>query len=312
MVYVYPLRNVNLNMTSLVGRKSAYLGELYNMGFNVPEGFVITAKAFDRITRNLREEIDEILSSVNLNDQVDLEKKSNVARNIIMKSDIPGDLKEEIESHFDSLNSPYVAVRSTVASNLSGLSFAGEYETDLFVTRDKLVESVKNVISSYYSPRAIAYRIATGDSSPIAILIQRMINSRSAGTAFSLHPITEEPDYVFIESAWGLGETVTRGMVTPDQFIISKHSRSIVNKKISSKSVKLAYDFDNKTHDIIDLDQVQMTSPSLEDAEAVKIANTTIAIENVYRRAVNIEWAVEDSKLYVLEVRGIRRLYPEV
>ena len=311
MNYTYSLDEINLSMVSVVGRKSAYLGELYKMGFDIPNGFVISSRAVNESIKDIRDEISSILSSVNLNDTADLERKSDIIRKMILNINLPEDMKKEIYDRFSDLNSEYVAVRATVTSPLSGASFAGEYETDLFVTKENLIQSVKRVIASYFNPRAIAYRILTHDNTGIAILVQKMINPVSAGTAFSIHPVTEEPDYVFIESAFGLGESVTKGMITPDQYIVSKSTRSLVKKRISEKGMKLIYDFNEKRVKSIELNKNEAIMESLRDQDAVKIANMTIAIENIFKRNINIEWAIEDKKVYLLEVRGVRRLYPE-
>lgn len=311
MNYTYSLDEINLSMVSVVGRKSAYLGELYKMGFDIPNGFVISSRAVNESIKDIKDEISSILSSVNLNDTADLERKSDIIRKMILNINLPEDMEKEIYDRFSDLNSEYVAVRATVTSPLSGASFAGEYETDLFVTKENLIQSVKRVIASYFNPRAIAYRILTHDNTGIAILVQKMINPVSAGTAFSIHPVTEEPDYVFIESAFGLGESVTKGMITPDQYIVSKSTRSLVKKRISEKGMKLIYDFNEKRVKSIELNKNEAIMESLRDQDAVKIANMTIAIENIFKRNINIEWAIEDKKVYLLEVRGVRRLYPE-
>ncbi|MEM0374212.1 MAG: PEP/pyruvate-binding domain-containing protein [Sulfolobaceae archaeon] len=309
-MYTIELKDAKSNMISLVGRKSAYLGEVINLGFNVPKGFVITSRAFQRFISNIKDEIDEILSAVNINRIEEIEVKSQRIKNLILKTEIPEDISSEILERAKELGNDYLAVRSTVTSPLSGPSFAGEYDTYLFVSKDEILNVVRRVWASYYNVRAIAYRIATGDYSPIAVLVQKMINSRSAGTAITLHPITEEQDYVFIESAWGLGEAVTRGMVTPDQVIVSKASRKIVARRNSEKSIMLTYDFVEKKVKSLSLIGTEMYSkPSISESEAIKIANFGIALENFFKRPVNIEWAIdENNEIYLLEVRGYRKV----
>ena len=311
MAYTYNLSEINLSMISVVGRKSAYLAELYKMGFNVPNGFVISSRAVDEILGDIRDEIKSMLSSVDLNNLSDIERKSEFIRQMIMNVKIPEEIENEIHERYLELGSNYVAVRSTVTSPLSGVSFAGEYETDLFVGKEDLTKSVKRVIASYFSSRAIAYRLLNKDESKVALLVQRMINPEVAGTAFSLHPVTEEPDYVYIESSFGLGESVTKGLVTPDQYIVSKMNRGLVSKRISEKSVKLVYDFTEKRVKMVELSKAEAKTESLSEQDAIKVSNITIGFENVFKRSVNIEWAVENKKLYLLEVRGVRRLYPE-
>jgi len=311
-MYTVDLKNANSNMISLIGRKSAYLGEVINLGFNVPQGFVITSRAFQRFINDIKNEIDKILSSVNINNIEDLEKKSNQIKDLILNSEVPRETSNEIMERISKLNSDYFAVRATVTSPLSGPSYAGEYDTYLFVSKGELIDVVKKVWASYYNVRAMAYRIATGDSSPLAVLVQRMINARSAGTALTLHPITEEQDYVFIESSWGLGQAVTRGMVIPDQVIVSKANRRIVARRNSEKSVMLTYDFTEKRIKSLSLLGSELYSkPSISDSEAIKIANYSIALENFFKRPINLEWAIdENNELYLLEIRGIKRIIP--
>jgi phosphoenolpyruvate synthase/pyruvate phosphate dikinase len=310
-MYTVKLQDARSNMISLVGRKSAYLSELLNSGFNVPKGFVVTSKAFEDFINIIKDKIEEKLASVNLNRIEELEKRSTEVKNLILNTEMPEEIAKEVLSTFDELDSRYVAVRSTVASPLSGPSFAGEYDTYLFVSRDDLIDSIKRAWASYFNVRAIAYRLSTRDSSPIAILVQSMVNPKSAGTALTIHPITEESDYVFIESSWGLGQAVTKGMVTPDQIIISKSIRKIISKRYSEKHLMLTYDFLDKKLKTINLVGSEIsTKPSITDSDAVKIANYAIALENFYKRAVNIEWAIdENNELYILEIRGIRKTY---
>lgn len=310
MSFTYLLNEVNLNMISIVGRKSAYLGELYRIGFDIPEGFVISSKGVEEILSEIRKDINSILSSVDLNSASDLEHKSNIIKDLILKTDIPEEIRKEIFQRFKELNSKYVAVRSTVTSPMIGSSHAGEYETDLFVTEESLINSIKRVISSYFSPRGLIYRLLSKENSGLAILVQRMINPSVAGTAFSLHPVTEENDYVYIESAFGLGESVTKGLVIPDQYVVSKSTRSLISKRISSKAIKIIYDFDEKSVKPVEL-HAESLLESLSERDAIRVANITIGVEEIFKRNVNIEWAMEGNKIYLLEVRGVKKILPE-
>jgi len=93
--------------------------------------------------------------------------------------------------------------------------------------------------------RAIEYRKSKGIdqlSVLIAVVVQKMVNSRSAGVMFTLNPVTGDERYIMIESNWGLGESVVGGKVTPDEILIEKSSLRIVEKKISNKRIKIIYD----------------------------------------------------------------------
>ncbi|BCS92526.1 PEP/pyruvate-binding domain-containing protein [Metallosphaera javensis (ex Sakai et al. 2022)] len=310
-MYVFTIDQSSSNMVRSVGRKAAYLGELTRMGIRVPWGFVITRSAFRRFMEINRNKISDVLRGANLEDPRDLERRYEMIKEIITQTEIPLDISLEIEHYSREISTDMVAVRPTITSSMSGPSFAGETETFLYVNKVDLPFYVKRAWASYFNPRSLAYRIAQGMPLEIAVLVQEMVDPESAGTAFTIHPVTGNPNWVIIESSWGLGQAVTRGLVTPDRFVLPKRDRVIAEKSIGHKHVMLK--FDPRLGGIREIPLGgKALEPSLSDEKAIELANLSLRIEEFFGRHVNLEWALQDNRLYILEVRGVKTMWEEI
>ncbi len=287
-------------MIELAGGKGANLGELVSFDIRVPPGFVITSKAYYYFIsyNNIHEKINDIL----LNEK-DSEVASEKIKQIIISSPIPKDLEEAILSTYDELANKIgkeilVAVRSSAtAEDLANASFAGQQDTFLNVKRSELLDKIKEVWASLFNARAIEYRQAKGIDSTkvgIAVVIQKMVNSRSAGVMFTLHPATGDTRYIVIESSWGLGETVVGGKVTPDEIVIEKSSLKIVERKTSHKNIKIFYDPNEKSNKEVTLGK-EADEISINDNEAIELARLALKIEKHYGIPMDIEWAIDSD-----------------
>ena len=297
---ILDLKNVKKEMVDVAGGKGANLGELIGMGARVPPGFVVTSFAFNYFLayNGLKDKIAEIIKS-----SKDEEEASERIKKLILEAKVPKDLEEKIYSAYDELarlvgKEPLVAVRSSAtAEDLASASFAGQQDTYLNVDRGHLIENVKKVWASLYNARAIAYRNAKGidhTQVSIAVVVQKMVNSRSAGVMFTLHPATGDRNYVVIESAWGLGEAVVGGKVTPDEFVIRKSDLGIEMKRTSHKILKIVYDPKQNRNVEVKLDGTpEADEISLSDQEAIELAKMGIEIEKHYGRPMDIEWAID-------------------
>ncbi|MEM3922283.1 MAG: PEP/pyruvate-binding domain-containing protein, partial [Nitrososphaerota archaeon] len=192
----------------------------------------------------------------------------------------------------------YVAVRSSAtAEDLPGASFAGQQETYLNVRgEDDLLESVRKCWSSLFTPRAIFYRTEKGfrhEKVLISVAVQKMVNSRSAGVMFTIHPVTGDRNIIVIESVWGLGEAIVSGAVTPDHFEVDKNTLRILAKNIVKKEVE--YVRDPKTGKTIHakVPPERQDTPSLTDEEVVELARIAKLIEQHYGTPQDIEFAVD-------------------
>ncbi|AWR94979.1 pyruvate, water dikinase [Acidianus brierleyi] len=298
--YILDISKLRKDMIELAGGKGANLGELVSFDIRVPPGFVITSKAYYYFIsyNSIHEKINEILVQ-----EKDSEVASSKIKEIILSSPIPKDLEEAILSTYDELANKIgkeilVAVRSSAtAEDLANASFAGQQDTYLNVRRNELLNKIKEVWASLFNARAIEYRLAKGIDSTkvgIAVIIQKMVNSRSAGVMFTLHPATGDTNYIVIESSWGLGETVVGGKVTPDEIVIEKSTLKIVEKKTSHKNIKIFYDPNENTNKEVTLGK-EADEISINDNEAIELAKLALKIEKHYERAMDIEWAIDSD-----------------
>jgi len=298
--FVLDLKDVRKDMIELAGGKGANLGESISIGVRVPPGFVITSRAFKYFVNynKLADKIFEIIKT-----SQDEEEASTKIKELIMSAKVPEDLERSIMEAYDRLaklvgKDPLVAVRSSAtAEDIEQASFAGQQDTYLNVSRESLIEHVKKVWASLYSARAIAYRNAKGiDHTQVsmAVVVQKMVNSRSAGVMFTLNPSNGDPNYIVIESSWGLGEAVVAGKVTPDEVVVRKSDLKIELKRVSRKRIKIVYDPQNKRNVEVSLEgSPEAEEFSLNDNEIIELARMALAIEKHYGRPMDIEWAID-------------------
>ena len=299
---------LNKEDVPLVGGKCANLGEMISAGIPVPPGFAISAYAYKRfieetgIAQKIYDILDETITDPK--DPGQYEEASKKIRKLIESTSIPGYLQKEISEAYRKLSEKtgskevYVAVRSSAtAEDLPGASFAGQQETFLNVKgEEELLESVRKCWSSLFTPRAIFYRTQKGfrhEKVLISVAVQKMVNSRSAGVMFTLHPVTGDRNKIIIESVWGLGEAIVSGAVTPDHFEVDKNTLKILVKNIVKKTVE--YIRDAKTGKTIhaEVPKERQEAPSLTDEEVIELAKIAKRIEQHYGSAQDIEFAVD-------------------
>ncbi|BES81346.1 phosphoenolpyruvate synthase [Pyrodictium abyssi] len=315
------IENLRAKDVELAGGKGANLGELVTAGVPVPPGFVVTTEAYWRFMKEtgLWEKISDLLKNLDVNDTKALEETSRKIREIILSAEVPDEIASAIKNSYIELakrvgvDEPLVAVRSSAsAEDLPEASFAGQQDTYLNVKgADAVVEKVKACWASLFTARAIFYRTQQGiDHSKVgmAVVVQKMVNSRSAGVMFTIHPATGDPNVIVIESSWGLGEAVVGGKVTPDEFIIDKKTLEIVEKKINPKNIMITYDPERGENVEIKLPKDKALAPSLSDEEAKILAKYGLQIEKHYGSPMDIEWAIDKdidppNNIFIVQAR---------
>ena len=315
------IENLRAKDVDLAGGKGANLGELVSAGVPVPPGFVVTTEAYWRFMKvtGLWEKIKNILDGVNVEDTKALDEASRKIREMILRAEVPEEIAKAIKNSYRELakrvgvEEPLVAVRSSAsAEDLPEASFAGQQDTFLNVKgEDAVVEKVKACWASLFTARAIFYRAQQGiDDSKVgmAVVVQKMVNSRSAGVMFTIHPAAGDPNVIVIESSWGLGEAVVGGKVTPDEFIIDKKTLEIVEKKINPKNIMITYDPERGENVVVELPKEKALAPSLSDEEAKILAKYGIKIEQHYGNPMDIEWAVDrdikpPNNIFIVQAR---------
>jgi len=316
---------------ALVGGKGANLGELTTAGFPVPGGFIVTAQAyFDFLERTgLKSQISDILKDLNVEDSKDLQARAVKAQELMKKADFPEDLAKEIVENYHKLAKDtgtdlkelYVAVRSSAtAEDLADASFAGQQATYLNVLGDvQVLHAVLKCWASLFEARAIYYREDKGFDQlevGIAVPVQKMVNSEKAGVMFTIDPTNNDMDHISIEAAYGLGEVVVLGAVTPDRYLIDKKTMQIVDKDIHKQTWMLTREGgDADTDDTTDISKNGVPVPEerqdvqkLTDEEILALSELAINIEKHYGKPQDTEWATEGGKVYMVQSRPITTL----
>jgi pyruvate,water dikinase len=314
------LRNTDV---PIVGGKNASLGEMINAGMPVPPGFAVTAYAYEKfiteteIAKKIYQIINETVTDPNDPKQYDTASKK--IRTLIEKTPMPPKIASSIKAAYKELNkrsnlkATFVAVRSSAtAEDLPDASFAGQQETYLNVRGpDELLEKVVKCWSSLFTPRAIFYRNEKGFAHEkvfISVGVQKMVNSRAAGVMFTINPVTGETDEIVIEGNYGLGETVVSGVVNPDDFVVDKNTLKIEERRIARKTVQ--YIRDPKTGKTVHLDvpAEKQKETCVSDEEIIHLAKLANLIEAHYKKAMDIEWAIDKdlsfpTNIFVVQAR---------
>ena len=297
-----------------VGGKGANLGEMYS-NFPIPNGFCITVAAYQEFLKenNIQELILSKLEKLDIDNSEALEKASKEIKEIVMKAKTNKNLKKEIIKAYNILREKFIAVRSSAtAEDLPNFSFAGQQATYLNVKGNKdLFNSVKKCWASLFTPRAIYYRtINKFEHSKvfISVVIQEMVNSKKAGVMFSVNPVNNNREELIIEGSFGLGEMVVSGQVTPDNYIVTKKNLKIKNCNVNEKNKAMIKNKKGK-NEIIDLDFTKANEQCLSTTEIIELSKIGINIENYYKFACDIEWAInEQGEMKILQSRAITTL----
>jgi pyruvate,water dikinase len=331
---VMPFARLDLRQVAQVGGKNASLGEMYRKlrprGIPIPDGFATTAEAYWRFIdgASLRKPIAAALKGLDIRDIKDLEQRGARVRSMVLDADLPKDLEAQVVRAYEKLCGGRglceVAVRSSAtAEDLPGASFAGQQESFLNIKgREALLDAVKRCIASLFTNRAIVYRVEQGfDHMKVALSVgvQRMVRSdvASAGVMFTLDTESGFRDVVLINGAWGLGESVVQGKVTPDQYYIHKPTlaqgfRPIIGRRIGSKETKIVYSLEGTSPTkTVPVPAADRDRACLTDDEVLKLARWGVEIEKYYSklakedRPMDIEWAKDGKtgELFVVQAR---------
>lgn len=330
--YVAWFENITSADVAKVGGKNASLGEMIRSlkkeKIRVPNGFATTAQAY-------REFLDANDLSIRIKEQLDLWKKGEETlekvgksiRKLFKRSRFPEAIAEKIREAYKELGLGYssdnsdvdVAVRSSAtAEDLPEASFAGQQETFLNVWGEEdLMDACKRCYASLFTDRAIAYRAEHGfDDMKVALSVgvQKMVRSDKAGSGvmFSIDTETGFRDVVVINAAWGLGENVVQGTVTPDEYMVfkpllgKKSFTPIIDRTLGEKEKKMVY-AKGGSHSIKNLDTPKKERRVfvLKDEEVIQLARWAAIIEKHYRKPMDIEWAKDGNlnELFIVQAR---------
>jgi len=312
MKYTKKFKELTKKDTNIAGGKGASLGEMFNAEIPVPNGFVVLTDSFEEFLKetNLKEKIDNILKEIKNNKEENFEKISKEIQELILNKNIPKKIKEKIKSEFNQLNTEFVAVRSSAtAEDGAENAWAGQLDSFLNVTKKDLNESIKKCWASLFTPRAIFYRFEKNlnkEKISVAVVVQKMVNSKKSGVAFSVNPVSQNPDEIIIEAGFGLGEAIVSGAITPDSYIVSKEKNKILEININEQTKALYRNTkgENEWKELKEEGKVQV----LNEKEILELSKLILKIENHYGFACDIEWAQEDNEFYITQSRPVTTL----
>ncbi len=333
--YIKWLSNLSKEDTGIAGGKGANLGEMFRAKFPVPQAFVITTDAFLYFLKEtkIQGQIRELLNRINVDETEKLTERSEEIREIIINAEMPTKLQSEIIEAYDHFNidltglqdSPgalailkssrepvFVSVRSSAtAEDTKEASFAGQQDSYINIKGNpELIQKVKQCFASIFTARSLYYRKKKGfdDLVSIAVIVQKMVNSDKSGVIFSKHPIknTEE---ILIEAVFGQGEGIVSGKIKPDQYVVTKNLE-ITEEKISDKKLAVVRTAGGLTK-TIQLTPEISTKRTLKTYEIKQLAELAIKIEEHYEAPQDIEFAIENDDIYILQTRPITTLKEE-
>jgi pyruvate, water dikinase len=310
---------LNRNDVTIAGGKGASLSDMVLAGLPVPLGFVVCTETFRKFLSEtgLDQEIIKALEVLNVHDTATLEAVSMEITKKIERMEIPERLVKTIMESYQRLCTEHnelsvVAVRSSAAAEDSAeASFAGQQETYLNIFGgEHIVSQVRACWGSFFKPQAIFYRKLKGSlvDTNIAVVVQRMVNPEKSGVMFTVDPVQKRKDRLMIEATWGLGEAVVSGMVTPDNYKIKKSDASIIKKCISHKPIMIIREDNGVGVRQVKLSEEIANAQVLSNAEISLLAKLGEKIEAHFGTPQDVEWAIENGNLFILQSRPVTTL----
>lgn len=334
--WVRDLGTVSLADAATVGGKAANLGELIGAGFLVPAGFALTARSFleSLRLRGVHDELARMHAEALAAGPSELDGMCARMAELVRQAAPPETLAGEIRTAYAALSEPVpaapdttgsddprpgnagagavtVAVRSSaVGEDAADASFAGMNATFTNVCgTDELLARIVDCWVSAVGPRVVAYRAERGMTAEpaIAVVVQRMIAAERAGIAFTADPASGRRDRVVVEAAFGQGEVVVSGAVQPDTYTLAVPDLGLISTTVGHQSVEIVRGPDG--HDLRRaLDPQRSAARVLSDAEVTDIARLALRVQEHYGMAQDIEWAMADGRLWLVQARPITTL----
>ncbi len=310
-------REVAAQDIPLVGGKGANLGELARAGFRVPPGFCITTAGFDAFLEGApaMESYYARLSRMGSDDLEGVRQLGGELRSYLQQIEMPKPVAAAIAAAWRTLGTweAYAVRSSATAEDLPTASFAGQQDTFLNVrTETALLDRVRACWVSLFTDRAILYRAQNGfdhRQGRLSVVVQQMVFPQVSGILFSADPVSGHRRIASIDASFGLGEALVSGLVSADLYRVDKRSWQVVEARVGDKQLAVHPDPDGGTLQEA-LGPEQRQARVLSDGQAVELARLGASIEDHYGAPQDIEWALADDEIYVLQSRPITSLFP--
>ena len=319
-MYIHWLGEISGEQDEMVGGKGANLARLTRLGVPVAPGFCVSLQAYQQFiaSTDLGAAAERFLHDLGRADLQQSAARSAELQSLFVSADMPQDIKREIENAYGELRNVTagqelsVAVRSSAtAEDMPGASFAGQHDSYLNIKGERnLIEHVKRCWASLWNAHAVHYRNTNGIDnlqSFMAVVVQQMVPSISAGVLFSANPVTGDRSEILINSSWGLGESVVMGSVVPDTYVIDKVFGDIKSRNISRKEV-LVEPLEGSGTREASVPPGQQGQSSLSDGQLSELHGLALTIENYYLAPQDVEWGFDGKQFYILQSRPITGL----
>ena len=319
-MYVLSFHSTDANLQA-AGGKGMNLGILARAGFPVPPGFIISTVAYRDFSAedHLGNDILRLIHDLRSEDIQDIEAASREIQGRFDRAVIPNAIADEIHDAYRTLGSGTgaasslaVAVRSSAtAEDLPGITFAGQQDTYLNVIGETaVIQAVQQCWASLWTARAIAYRAHNGISPEeiaLAVVVQQMVNSEASGILFTANPMNGRRDEMVIDASFGLGEAVVSGVVDPDHYLVDPQTWRIKERKLGAKAVSILPRLEGGT---VKASRPAADEQALPDAQIIDLARIAQQVAKHFGIPQDIEWALADGQMYLLQARPITSLYP--
>ena len=303
---------------AVLGGKGRSLTSLLSAGFSVPDGYVVTTDAYRQFVsdNNLTDQLAELSRPAIVNNRVSFDDAAARIAELFTRGSISVDIEAAITQSYEALGKNLsVAVRSSATTeDLPDLSFAGQQDTFLNVAgAADVVTRVKDCWASLWTARAISYRhemnIDSADVA-IAVVVQLMVPAESAGVAFTVNAVTGNRNEMMVSSSYGLGESVVSGAVTPDHITLSREDFDVIEQVIGAKE-DMIVQTGNKGTEVQKVTAANRSKLSISEADLAELARLARSVESHFDGVPqDIEWAVAEGKIWLLQSRPITTLPP--
>jgi len=317
--YIMPIDTKTISL-EMIGGKGKSLARMASAGMSVPSGFYLTTSAYKDFVEknNLQKAIINFAKPEIIGKTISFESASKHIQELIKGVELPDEITNEIRQAYAALNgqNPAVAVRSSAnAEDLPDLSFAGQQDTYLNVYgNEELITAIRDCWASLWTPRAISYRHQMGikqEAVAMAVVVQIMVPSDVSGILFTANPVNGERSEIIINSSFGLGEAVVGGQVTPDSYVVDRSTLGVKETMIGSKAQKIISSGEQGTI-LQDLSEQERNQSSLSENSIKELTSVALDVEQIFEGLPqDIEWAISDGKLWLLQSRPITNLPPQ-
>jgi len=313
MPSILGLDQVRLTDVDLVGGKGANLGELLAAGLPVPPGFVVTSSAYTETVDGAG--VGQKLADLCAIDPTDAQALKAAARgcqSLITQLHLPPSLTRPISQAYRAMGEAVqVAVRSSAtAEDSAEASFAGMNASFTnMIGEEQVLDAITRCWASLYGERAIAYRAhkeMTGRPA-IAVVVQQMVLSETSGVMFTVNPASGDYQTMVIEAVLGQGEAIVSGAVEPDTYLVAKSGRAVLSARAGHQ--RFAIRRGPEGADLrVELDEAAAAAQVLPEQRILEIARLGLATEQHYGQPQDIEWAIADDTVYLVQSRPITTL----